>query len=255
LAFFAISSIFLKSRWWSLPFLGGVVFVCSYVLFQAELYRSLHGFVLIAPFVLFAAWIFKSNYWRRHKAFWAMVIGSMTVFTLGYTIRGWLAAGGLQWGPRYMLAFYPLMMIAGILAVQEFIEMNQGWRRKLVSSLALITLLVGVGYQSRGYYTMLMTMRLYNESAQVLRTMKDEVIFTECTWMPMVIPDLYWRGNVFKGEPSETMVRNLGLVGKDEYVEVEMLSCNTATLDQVQSNYKSNFGGLIVRKRLLNDHY
>ncbi len=226
----------------------GVTAICGYVLLQPSLYRSVHGFVLISPFVLLGSWIIGSQAWRANRKFWIICSMGLTVFMVGYILRAWVSAGGLQWGPRYMLALYPLLVIAGVVGIQEIIQQISSLQKVFVIAAACLAILVGIGFEVRGYFTMYLTMDLYERSAETLRTLKAQVIKTECTWMPMVIPDLYWNGNIFTNAYSEKWEKNVKKKGLNAYLFVTMYSCDTDPIDQELRRYSTVKDGLDIKE-------
>jgi hypothetical protein len=240
--------IFPRTRLFSIPFLVISSLICGYVLLQPGMYRSVHGFILICPLVLASVWVFRSPSWHQQRRFWLLLLGGMIIYALGYISKAWLAAGGLQWGPRYMLILYPILIIAAVAGAQASFGQSRGWMRLVFAGAWLLATLVGLGFQIRGYVTMYQTMGLYDQSAQVLRTLKNDVVATDCTWMPMVIPDLYWQGNVFAGVPGQTLRDNLIQEGKTSYLNVIMISCSTTYLDEVKRDFPTTDHGLIIRR-------
>jgi hypothetical protein len=243
-----LCGFFPKTRWLSVLFLAFVTALCGYVLLQPEMYRSVHGLILICPLIIVASWVFASPAWKQYTRFWVMLAVGIIVFLVGYILRAWVAAGGLQWGPRYMLAFYPVLIIAVVVGSREMLARKVGISRLVLVSVLVFAIMVGVGFEIRGYITMIATMRLYQQSSIALQNMEEEVIVTDCTWMPMVIPDLYWSGNVFSNPPGKTLLVNMKRAGRASYQFVELQSCNTDFIDDVEKRYQSNPTGLNIRQ-------
>ena len=204
-----IFGLFKKTRILSIIFFLATTSVCIYVLLQPSMYRSVHGFILICPLIASFSLVYKTNIWRKYKSFFLISLAGVTTFFIGFMLRAWLAAGGLQWGPRYMLALYPLLIIPTVIGFSELIKSTKNWIKHFIIISIIVSFLTGLGYQIRGYITMVKTMELYNQSANYLRKMDDEIIVTNCTWMPMVIPDLYWNGNIFTKPPKPNLLENL----------------------------------------------
>jgi len=230
----------------------GLCLVCFYVLIQPSMYRSVHGFILICPVVALVFTIYKTKIWKTYLNYFLLSFGGITVFLIGYFLRAWLAAGGLQWGPRYMLALYPLLLIPTLVGVREILNSKNQLKNIVVNFSLIFGLIIGLGYQIRGYYTMISTMNLYEQSAQKLRKLNEEIIVTDCTWMPMVIPELYWNGNIFTNPPGTTLLENIKKSGMNSYLSVDMLSCNTTYIDEVLELYQKHPGGLVIEKIEIN---
>jgi hypothetical protein len=247
-----ILGLFRKTRWISALFSLCVIAICGYALLQPSLYRSVHGFLLICPMVLFSPWIFGTDSWQQNKKFWFISVLGLIIFAVGYILRAWVSAGGLQWGPRYMLALYPILMIAAFIGVEELINRVVAWKKYIILSATTLAILVGLGFEVRGYITMYLTMELYDRSASTLRAMKDEVIKTDCIWMPMVIPDLYWDGNIFTNTYNEKWESNVKKRGADSYLFVTMYACDTDPIDKELDQYARVKDGLDIKEVFFN---
>ena len=230
----------------------GLCLVCFYVLIQPSMYRSVHGFILICPVVALVFTIYNTKIWKTYLNYFLLSFGGILVFLIGYSLRAWLAAGGLQWGPRYMLALYPLLLIPTLIGVREILNSKNQLKNIVVYFSLIFGLFIGLGFQVRGYVTMVSTMNLYEQSAQELRKLNEEIIVTDCTWMPMVIPDLYWNGNIFTNPPGTTLLENIKNFGMNSYLSIDMLSCNTTYIDEVLELYQKHPGGLVIEKIEIN---
>lgn len=241
-------SIIPKLKFFAILIFVGLSTISFYVLLQPGLYRSVHGFLLICPIISLAFIVFRSKIWNEKRDYFLYMSGGVSIFFIGFFMRAWLAAGGLQWGPRYMLGLYPLLIISSMVGVSELFKKSNKLKQNLIGFSILLSLTIGFGFQIRGYYTMVQTMKLYEQSANVLRELKDEIIITDCTWMPMVIPDLYWNGNIFREPPNTALLDAIKVSGKNSYLSVKMISCNTMFIDEVIKNYEDNPSGLEITR-------
>ena len=241
-----------RTFWLSLCLTIGVTIICAYVLLQPSLYRSVHGFILICPFVLLSSLVYRSQAWRANREFRIVIGIGLIVYIIGYILRAWASAGGLQWGPRYLLALYPIMVIAAVLGIQDVVSRLTARQRAVILASAGLAVLVGIGFEVRGYITMVLTMDLFNRSAATLRTLKGQPIKTDCIWMPMVIPDLYWSGNVFKNTDNPEWEKNLKKTGRDSYLHVTMDACDTDPIDQELLQYSIRKDGLEIEEISIN---
>lgn len=247
--------LFPKTRWAAAFSSLAVIAICVDSLLKPALYRSIHGFLLICPLVLFCSWIYATPAWKKYKKMGWLYLGGLAVYAVVYTVRAWIAAGGLQWGPRYMLTFYPILTITVVVGIQEFLfQQNTSparWKKFILTGIVALAILVGIGYQVRGYITMYLNMDVYRRSANTLRGLKDQVLLTNCTWMPMVIPDLYWNGNIFSKEPSQQWLDQLKQAGYSSYLFVTLASCDIDSIDQELKAYQADPDGLDIEIRLL----
>jgi hypothetical protein len=70
--------------------------------------------------------------------------------------------------------------------------------------------------------------------------------------MPMVIPDLYWNGNIFTNTYSEKWEKNVKKRGLDSYLFVTMYSCDTDPIDQELKQYSTVNDGLDIKEVFFN---
>lgn len=243
-----VAGLWREARWLSSLFLVVVIAVCAYVLFQPALYRSVHGFVLICPLVIVSSWVYGTQAWKTHTWVWLIFTAGILVYAVGYYLQAWVAAGGLQWGPRYMLGLYPLMIIAIMAGIWDIHKTMGGITRSFISIVAVLAILVAFGYQVRGYWTMNLTMQLYRQSAQGIGKLGDKIIHTPCTWLSMVIPDLYWQGNIFANRSEDVLIEEMKRNKRENLIYLEMVSCNTDPLDIVMKNYERYQDGIIIEQ-------
>ena len=246
----ALAAPFVRRPAWSaLPVYAGLLVICGLVLAQPQGYRSVHGFVLIAPHVVLAAWLFASRETRRTSPLALVLAGAVGLYGVAYLARSWVAAGGLQWGPRYLLPFYPLLVAASVVGLAA------AWARPDASRtvkygllvLYLLGVLIGVGYQLRGAEGALETRNYYRDSEQAIRDLQAPLVVSDCPWLAMVMPDLYWSGSVFTVEGDQAFGAWVGAarrVGARSVCRVTMDLCQLTPLDQIARQRAANPGGI-----------
>jgi hypothetical protein len=226
----------------------GISLLSAFVLFQPYGYRSVHGFVLIAPHIVFAAWLYPLPKHSPQRVFGWIFFTSGVLFGLAYITRGWLAAGGLQWGPRYLLPLYPLCIVGGMLGLKKFLSSRPIYNYILLG-VYILSVLIGLGYQIRGGYTLWYTTHLFHRAWHQIEALEADALVTPCTWMPMVIPSLYWDRSIFAVHNREdlrqwTMLAAQAGLHKAYLVDMEI--CLHIPLHEVEQRLKSNPGGIIA---------
>jgi hypothetical protein len=239
-----------SKRWYRLAFIAhaGLVIICGWVLLHTEGYRSVHGFILIAPQVLFAAWLYSARPHNACALFATIILGVLTIYSAIYLTRGWEAAGGLQWGPRYMLHLYPLLSVASLIGVVLWIERLKFSDHRILLGLYALCILIGLGYEVRGLIAAGNTLRFYAQTQQALKSLQNEVIVTDCSWLTMVIPDLYWTGQVLAshGQQSQELVKTLSLANHARVLQVQMDLCSVTPLNIITTQRAINPTGLTI---------
>lgn len=237
-------------RWTSHAAGAVLVFICGWVLLQLEGYGSVHGFVLIAPHVILAVWLYRSRTERsewRLTPFPRILLVSCVVYVLAYVARTWIPAGGAQWGPRYQLAFYPLLTAAAVVGLAVEWQSSGRWLRRAALGLFVCAVLVGLGFQVRGVLSARQTRNYYQVTEQALQQLPSRTLVTGCPWLTMVMPRLYWSNIVFwvKDETAfggwVSLARRAGV---HSMCRVEMDLCSTMPLGQVAVARAANPTGI-----------
>ncbi|MGC8880078.1 MAG: glycosyltransferase family 39 protein, partial [Anaerolineae bacterium] len=240
------------SRWRWIPLAAQsiVLLICGWILVQVEGYRSVHGFVLIAPHVLFVAWLYGAYTKQRGNPFSLLLLSICAVYGIVYVAQAWIPAGGLQWGPRYQLAFYPLCVAASLIGLASEWQSLGTWMKRAAVVLYVASVLVGFGFQVRGLLSAQQTRYYYQLSEQAVQQLPSQTVVTSCSWLTMVMPRLYWNGRIFKVDNEVALGAWVGearRVGVHSMCQVEMDMCSTTPLDQIAPDRAVNPGGLEVR--------
>ncbi len=242
-----IMPFFRKWHYGLLPVYLGLLALCGWALVQPEGYRSVHGFVLIAPHIIFATWLYVACKDVRQSVFPLMGLSITSIYIVVYFIRGWVAAGGLQWGPRYLLIFYPLVVIASI----SGIRLNwAGWTKQFkyaLISLYGLGLFMGTGFELRGLQSARQTRTYYQQTQAEIQQLNTDAIVAECSWLGMVMPDIYWDRPLFfvEGDDAMTHWRQLAEENNIESAcTISMDLCKLTSLDKIASYRQNNPSGL-----------
>ena len=230
---------------------AGLLLLCSWVLFQPYGYRSIHGFVLIAPHTVFAVWLFRGRWLDknacqevRSSLLPGVLLTGICIFALNYVTRSWVGAGGQQWGPRYMTILYPMLVIMSVCGLAHLRTILP----RLIPISYVVLLLVGIGFQIRGQQVILQTTGNYAATQQALTQMDQSPILTECTWLPMVIPELYWEGRIFAqgGQTGEAWLAQLTAYNITTAYTLQMDMCLVEPLDKIGRLRQENSTGIQI---------
>jgi len=226
---------------------AGLLALTGWVLFQTEGYRSVHGFILIAPHVVFVVWLYTSYAKLRRTPFPLLLVGISLVFASAYFVRGWVGAGGLQWGPRYLSIFYPLFVV-GSLGGLAFSWHRFGEKMKYgIIATYIVAVLIGAGYQVRGISSALATRRYYQQTEEAIKAFDVGSVVTHCPWLAMVMPNLYWTQNIYTLRGAATFEDWQAAAEQakgNSFCVVEMDLCELTFLDDIAIQRATNPGGL-----------
>jgi hypothetical protein len=119
----------------------------------------------------------------------------------------------------------------------------------VVSYILLVS--IGLGYQARGAQGATQLLGYYATSRQAIEALLPGPIATRCTWLTMVMPDLYWTGSVFAVTGPEQQAAWTGAArraGLRSFYVLDMDACTTTPLDQVADARADNPSGLAVQR-------
>ncbi|WP_322506573.1 hypothetical protein [Anaerolinea sp.] len=246
-----VLAFFPRLRWLSLTAFGGVIGVCGWVALQPTWYQAVHGAVLAAPQVLFGLYYLLRKPAWKHSAFPAMLAASLLVYGAVYLWRAWVGAGGLQWGPRYLLSFYPLLVIAALLELQA---LRQAENRRLYSgalALFVVASLIGLSFSIRGLLTARQLTEWYARGKEVLLNL-DAPLVLEWQGYVMDVPDLYLSGKVVTipalPEPRQQWETFLRGQGYDHYYSGTLLTVDNAPLEVIAERLKEHPSGVVITR-------
>ena len=127
------------------------------LILTGEPYRGLHGLFPVAPFVILWPLALRDA-WRRHDAR-VLALGTATgaylllcfgALALTYIHKGQLDVG-MQWGQRYLLTAYPMLVVLSLLALRALQRSSpSAWPRAAVAGLFALLVAAGVGLEARG---------------------------------------------------------------------------------------------------------
>jgi hypothetical protein len=169
---------------------------CSAALIlTGEPYRGLHGLFPVAPFVIL--WPFALRYaWQRGDApllalgtaTWVYLLLGFAALALTYINRGLLNVG-MQWGQRYLLTAYPMLVILFLVALRALRASSwPGWLQTVSVTLVVLLVACGVGLEIRGMRMLYGTRGLMAQWDEAMRS--EGPIVTSVWWIPPSVADL-----------------------------------------------------------------
>lgn len=191
------ASGWLLRRGWDVPVYVaalGLLALSGFVLLSPDDYSSIHGLILIAPYLAFAGWALHPAAGRATRLWGALAALGVGAYLAATAIGGWAAQGGLQWGPRYALPLMPLLLIAmarGGHALWSDAAVPIGAKRIMLGCLIAL-ILIGLGFQVRGLRALWIDKQAYVTWEAQLTALPDEaLIATEYPWLALTLPAVY----------------------------------------------------------------
>ena len=169
-------------------------------LLTPQTYGALHGFVLAAPLVLFAA--AAPGRERDDAARPLALIAGLYVLLhtlIISTLSGLGPISRYEWGQRYLLPAYPLLIALAVVALGRlWAAANAPGARagagRLTLALAGALALIGAGFLARGWVTMRADEARTVTWAAAVATAPGPALITDRWWLPLLLaPDFYQR--------------------------------------------------------------
>jgi hypothetical protein len=180
-----------------------MMLLCSVsLIITGEPYRGLHGLYPVAPFVI--VWpLALRGAWRRHDAR-VLVLGTATG---AYLLLCFLALGltymhqgeldvGMQWGQRYLLTAYPMLVVLSLLALRALRRsLPPAWPRAVVAGLFALLVVAGIGLEVRGLRMLHGTRSIMAKWDEAMRA--EGPIVTTVWWIVPAVADLFLSHDMF----------------------------------------------------------
>lgn len=236
----------------SLVALGTTIAICGWVAFQPTWYQAVHGFVLAAPQVLFAGYfVLNRRSWRERPFFVAAIVASTLIYGVVYLWRAWIGAGGLQWGPRYLLAFYPLLIAAALLELKTMYQEEKPHIYYIAVLLFATASIIGTSLSVRGLLTARQLTEWYDRGKHALLHL-DAPLVLEWPGYIMDVPDLYFSGDVVVIPPIpelrqrwESFLRTKGFT---HYYTGDLMTVDNAPLEVIMERMKTHPEGVALSR-------
>jgi hypothetical protein len=254
---FGVSLAFVrKYRVFMLIGLLGLLILCTRILFSDYGYRSLQGFVLCAPYIMFLP-LFFDNWNARKKEFftWFTLITSI-LFGAVYIYRAWIGAGGLQWGPRYLLTFYPIFTIMAVVGLEQVIHITRPAIKISFLVGALFAFLIGFGFQVRGYLSVNEVLHFYADSESFLTDLSDHPVVTRYCDPALIYAGKYWEQHIFNATWTglEAWIDHARSEKIRTFYVINLDICTSKPLHLVQENRLLNPSGLSINRYSFPDY-
>ncbi|MFQ5855669.1 MAG: hypothetical protein ACE5LU_08520 [Anaerolineae bacterium] len=175
--------------------LGITAVVGAIFLFTSSPYRSAHGLLFTTPWALLglcrAHEIWQRGDRRARIVVLSTILG-LVVYVVGLIgLRASSPHGGLEWGARFALTFYPLLALMA--------AWDLGSKRRDVKTLVVTGALMflGVGFQTRGILTLRHDKQINFTLNQALAESPEHYVVSDLPWMPLNAAPIYTQKAIF----------------------------------------------------------
>jgi len=179
------------------------ILASAWFLFNPNPYRSAHGLLFTTPWAIIG-FTNMLRVWDQHEERTNILILTISLGIILYSInmlfvRGSSPHGGLEWGARFAMGFYPLL---ATIATWDWLKQHV-----INISLLIILALIGFGFQIRGIIT------IHNDRQINLDINKEIQVIPE----EHIASDLWWF--LLNSAPSEPPKTIYSLQGFNEILE------------------------------------
>jgi hypothetical protein len=167
--------------WWAVG-----MFLLGYILYFVRVFMvdGLNGALAVFPLILVALLFVERTIDKRPFPLVYELVFSVTFIFFAAMIIVWPAYGGLQWGWRYLLPFFPLAVFLAFYNYHTLVETWQGWRGPLLKKIMISVILVSVALQAAAFH-MQVNRHQYNETMRDgVAALSVDVIVTNGKYFP-----------------------------------------------------------------------
>ena len=152
----AAARLWVVADWLGFGGMALLILCCAPVLLSGEDYGNLHGFLLAAPFVILAALAARPGASRSLLMLAALcvlyIVGHVVVIS---ALSGLGPISTYEWGQRYILPAYPLLIPLAVAALPELVLRSRRYLSpKLGLVCAALLALIGAGFLLRGWFVL-----------------------------------------------------------------------------------------------------
>ena len=200
-------------------------------LFSSTLYRSGHGLLFTTPWALLGLYRAR-EVWQRGNWRARIVVLSTILGLIGYVVgivglRASSPHGGLEWGARFAMTFYPLL---ALIAVWDL-----GAERYDVKTLVVVgaLLFLGFGFQARGIWTIRHDKQISAALNQMIVDTPEQYIVSDLGWMPFNAAPIYYQKTIYVALTPDKLGSWIELVAAHQVQQFYLVTLDGALPDKV----------------------
>lgn len=213
--------------------LGISAVVSAAFLFSDMPYRSVHGLLFTTPWALLGICQAR-KVWQRGSRPARIIVLTTLLGLAGYAVavvgfRAGSPQGGLEWGARFALTFYPLL---ALMAAWDLGQPQRAFARAIVSAL----LLLGVGFQVRGVWVIQHDKQLGAARNLALVEMPERYVVSDLWWLPLDTAPTYPQKAIFVAVTPDQFANWVSVAAARQVRQFALVTMNDAWLDNLAPN-------------------
>jgi multisubunit Na+/H+ antiporter MnhB subunit len=221
----------------------------GYFLFTPTAYRSAHGLLFTTPWALLGLCRIP-DLWRIKNPRLQTICLTLVVGLVGYALamlvlRASSPHGGLEWGARFALSFYPLLAIAacweaqGLVNVEAWAHIPRSLFSRSSSFLLAAFILLGIAFQARGLITIHDDKQTNHALNQALLAVPEVQVLSDLWWLPLNAAPIYPQKAFFLANTPEQMAAWLGQAGDAQFRNLSLVTLNPELPAQISQSLQS----------------
>ena len=178
-----------RVKQWQRPKLwlaAALIFLAGYVLFFLETLTvyGLNGVLATFPLILITLLFVDRAVDRQAARSVYELVFSITFLFLAGMVLIWPAYGGLQWGWRYALPFFPLAVYLAFYNYQVWSDVWQDWRGVALQRVMIAVVAAAVLLQGAGFYMQIVRHQDNGAVRDGLATLPVDIVVTNGKYLP-----------------------------------------------------------------------
>lgn len=213
--------------------LAGTGLLAGSFLLTTQAYRSAHGLLFTTPWALLGL-CRAGEVWQRGSPKMRVLVLTTLLGLTGYAIAilGFRASpphGGLEWGARFALTFYPLL---AILAGWDWGEL-----RPLRAALPAAALLVflGVGFQLRGVTVIRHEKAINHQLNQAILELPAKQVLSDLWWLRLNAAPILASREIYLADTPASQRRWLEMARQNGLSQFTLITMDRSLADRLAS--------------------
>jgi hypothetical protein len=211
--------------------LGVTAITGAAFLFDSTFYRSGHGLLFTTPWALLglcrAREVWQRGNWRAQIVVLSTILGLIGYVVGIVGLRAGSPHGGLEWGARFVMTFYPLLALIAM--------WDLGAGRYDVKTLVVVgaLLFLGFGFQARGIWTIRHDKQISAALNQMIVNTPEQHIVSDLGWMPLNAAPVYYQKAIYVALTPDKLGSWIELVAAHQVQQFYLVTLDGALPDKV----------------------
>ncbi len=201
-------------------------------LFTPVPYRSAHGLLFTTPWAVLGLCRMR-EVWQRSGTHMRILVLTVGLGLLGYIVgiaglRLSSPQGGLEWGARFALTFYPLL---ALIAAWDWQAKTWG----IAASLIGVLVLAGIGFQVRGMGVIRHDKQINAALNQAIMATPDAYVVSDLMWLPYNTAPLTVPKAIFVATTPGRLAEWVKLAASHQAQHFSLVTLNASLITQTNA--------------------